>query len=72
MPLSKVKQALYQKERRRRLGMIISCVIPEVPLYNPTEHRVGDTVRVLKGRREVVVTIPEVDADGNAIPDYEH
>ena len=40
-----------------------------IPLYNPSIHKAGDTVRVLKGKREVTLTIPELDADGHPI-DY--
>ena len=79
MPLSKVKQAEYM--RRYRAGVIpsvipkatqsvTSSVIPNPPLYNPSLHRAGDTVRVLRGKREVTVVIPKLDADGNVIPDY--
>ncbi len=35
------------------------------PLYNPSVHRPGDTVRMYKGN--VTATIPELDADGNVI-----
>ena len=40
-----------------------------IPLYNPQVHRAGDTVRMTKGKREVIVTIPELDADGYAVYD---
>jgi len=46
-------------------------VKPNIPLYNPVIHKAGDTVRVLKGKREVTITIPGLDAEGNPIPDYE-
>lgn len=36
-----------------------------VPLYNPSKHRPGDTVRMISGK---VVTIPELDADGQPVP----
>ena len=41
-----------------------------IPLYNPRIHRTGDTVR-MKDRtgHMVVVTMPELDADGNVIYD---
>ena len=42
---------------------------PKVPLYNPQIHRAGDIVRMTKGKREVIVTIPEFDADGYAVYD---
>jgi len=38
-----------------------------IPLYNPSIHRVGDTVKVQKGKRLVTVTIPQLDADHNPI-----
>ena len=40
-----------------------------IPIYNPAIHKAGDTVRIFKGKREVIVTIPELDAEGNSIPD---
>ncbi len=61
----------YQREyMRKRRASVRPLVRPEVqpetdiPLYNPSKHRAGDTVRV-NGK---VVRIPELDADGNAIP----
>ena len=42
-----------------------------IPVYNPDGHyQVGDTVLVMRGRRLVETVIPEVDADGNAIPEF--
>ena len=70
MPLSKAKQAEYQRERRKQLGMTESKIIPKIPLYNPSIHRIGDTVKVLKGKCEVITIIPALDADGNLIPEY--
>ena len=74
----------YQREymRRRRAGLTRSNtrsnngsnngdVKPNIPLYNPAIHRAGDTVKVLRGKREVIITIPRLDAGGNPIPDYE-
>ena len=78
MPLSKVKQAEHMRRYRARYNVIPKAsqsvtpgVIPNTPLYNPSQHKAGDTVRVLRGQREVTVVIPKLDADGNAIPDYE-
>lgn len=62
MPLSKKRN----KERMRQNRLHIFDVQP-IPLYNPSNHRPGDTVRVIRGKREVVITIPELDANGNAI-----
>lgn len=41
-----------------------------IPLYNPAIHRAGDRVLVKPGKSKklVEVVIPEVDADGNAVP----
>ena len=41
-----------------------------LPRYNPAIHRPGDTVLVLRGKRWLPYLIPEVDASGQAIPDY--
>lgn len=65
MPLSKKRD----RERKRQFRLESKKVQPDIPLYNPSLHRSGDTVRVLRGKREVVVTIPILDADSNAIPD---
>jgi len=39
------------------------------PLYNPSIHKPGDTVMMYKGKGLVTTIIPELDADGNVIPD---
>lgn len=39
-------------------------------LYNPMKHRHGDRVMVQRGKQLVEVVIPELDADGQPIPDY--
>ena len=61
MPLSKRRD----RERKRQVGLEKREIQPNIPLYNPSTHRIGDKVRV--GEREIV--IPEIDADGNTIPD---
>ena len=44
---------------------------PNIPLYSPYEHyESGDRVLVQRGKRMVETVIPEVDAEGNAIPGY--
>lgn len=45
-------------------------VQPDIPLYNPSIHKSGDTVRMYQGNRLVVMTIPFKDADGSPIPEY--
>ena len=62
MPLSKARD----RERKRLLRLENKKVQPKsVPLYNPLVHGAGDTVR----RAGRIVTIPELDADGNVIPE---
>ena len=96
MPLSKAKQAEYQRERRARLklGRTQPIVIPKQgilsnlrelmstagrgepssfedghlsppPVYDPRIHKAGTTVMV-KG---VTMVVPELDADGQAVPE---
>lgn len=66
MPLSKQKQAEWMRAYRRRYN-----VIPKVtPLYNPYRHKAGDQVMVRQGKRLVEAVIPNLDADGNVIPEY--
>ncbi len=67
MPLSK----LMNRERMRQIRLhnpeLKDPVQPKIPMYNPTFHRAGDTVRMIRGNKTVVVTIPELDADGQPI-----
>jgi len=62
MPLSKARD-----RERKRIARLERAIVQPNPLYNPAIHRAGDTVRVLRGKREVTVTIPQLDADGNII-----
>ena len=39
-----------------------------VPLYNASIHRAGDRVRVFDGNRLVEMVVPELDADGQPVP----
>ena len=41
---------------------------PIVPLYNASVHKAGDRVRVFDGHRLVEMVIPELDADGQPVP----
>ena len=73
MPLSKARNRERMRAIRLHKALQSGVVQPEqeviIPLYNPSIHRAGDTVRVIKGRREIVTTIPELDIDGNIIPE---
>lgn len=40
----------------------------DIPWYDPTTHKAGDKVRMKKDGQVLIVTIPELDADQNAIP----
>jgi len=44
-------------------------VKPVIPWYNASIHRAGDTVRMMQRNREVVVTIPLIDAEGYSYED---
>ena len=55
------------KERRLHARKPKGVVQPIAPLYNPSIHRAGDTVIMLRGGRRVQVTIPSIDADGQPI-----
>ena len=50
---------------------VTSSIVDAIPLYNPAIHRAGARVRIQRGKREVTITIPGLDAEGNPIPDYE-
>ena len=39
-----------------------------VPLYNPAIHKSGDTVRIFRYGKEVIMKIPLQDVDGQPIP----
>lgn len=39
------------------------------PTYDPQKHKPGDTVKVKRGSRWLTITIPNLDAEGNSIPD---
>jgi len=58
----------------RILGLTSKDVQPKetIPIYNPAMHKAGDRVLVRPpySKKLIEVTIPEVDMDGNAIPDY--
>lgn len=45
-------------------------VQPKVPLYNPAIHKAGDTVMMMLSKtRPRIIKIPEIDAEGNPIPE---
>ena len=64
MPLSKKRD-----KERKRLARLENKNVQPVPLYNPSIHRAGDTVRILKFGKYHAITIPELNADGQPIPD---
>lgn len=69
MPLSKTRN----KERMRliRLHAKKQDGVVQPELYNPLNHRPGDKVLVKRGKRLIETVIPELDADGNPMPDYD-
>jgi len=64
MPLSKVKQAEYQKQRRRnlKLGMTMKRVIPKTDALQSKSSHLKDI-----GNSKLP---PELDASGEIIPEY--
>jgi len=72
MPLSKVRQAEYMREYRKRIRYnvipnLTSPVIPkvdtsiikgDVPFYNPAVHKTGDLVRIWQNGKQIEVTVP--------------
>ena len=72
MPLSKKRDRERKRLERVKIRLDkqlcppqeIKPVQPSIPLYNPSTHRAGDTVRILKGKRQVTITIPELDGEG--------
>ena len=69
MPLSRQRNRDRMRLNRLHTKIETADVQPNIPLYDATAHRSGDTVRMLRGKREVIVTIPELDADGQWIPE---
>jgi len=67
----KERDRAWHRDKMRERRTVTPVVTPTVQpkLYNPTEHRVGDTVLIQQGKRQVTVTIPELDADGQPIPE---
>ena len=43
----------------------------ELPLYDPTIHRPGDRVLIRAGNKLVETVIPELDAGGQPVPNYD-
>lgn len=74
MPLSKERKAEYNKKyyRGRKLSILkpIQIPKPDIPLYNPAKHRPGDRVRIIRAGTVIETTIPELDADGHPMPEY--
>ena len=42
-----------------------------IPWYNPSVHVPGDRVRVRQGKGFTEVVIPELDAGGQPVPEYD-
>ena len=51
------------------LGVAKTELVQPIPIYNPRIHKLGDVVRKWVKGRYVEVTVPEIDADGNPIPE---
>ena len=66
----KLRAQGLKMEGNRIVGVSKGVPLDRVPLYNPAIHRPGDRVRVQRGRRVIETVIPEIDGEGNAIPDY--
>jgi len=48
----------------------VAQVEPGLPIYNPAIHKPGARVLMKTPRGLVGVIVPEIDAEGNAIPGY--
>ena len=65
--LARARKALADAENHIKLGYnVIPSESP--PLYNPAIHKPGDTVRMVRYGKEVIVRIPLLDGDGHPIP----
>ena len=66
-PFAQLKAKYDYREGNEKPSSLV--VRPKPPLYNPyKKYKAGDRVMVKWGKRLVETIIPEVDADGNAIP----
>lgn len=45
-------------------------VVSDIPLYDSMIHKPGDVVRIWRGKQLITVTIPEVDVEGQIIPEW--
>lgn len=70
MPLSKHRNKVRMRLIRLHNKETEVPVQPEVSIYNPSIHKAGDTVLVYRGKRLVETTIPELDGDGNPVPEF--
>ena len=70
MPLSKARDR-GRKRLAKQARLENSQFQPDIPLYNPSNHKIDDRVLVYKGRRLVETVIPQIDADGNPIYEEE-
>lgn len=67
MPLSKARNRERMRQFRLHAPKRVELVQPNIPLYNPMKHGVGDRVLVQRGKHLVDIVIPELDADGQPI-----
>jgi len=58
-----VKDVLYRGAEKSSTNVTLP------PIYDKTKSKVGEVVRIPKGRGFVVTTVKDVDAEGNIIPD---
>jgi len=42
----------------------------EPPLYNSVIHRAGDVVKIVQRGKLITIKIPELDEEGNAVPEF--
>lgn len=67
-PTVKPKIPGLKMDGNRILGL--ADVQPIIPVWSPCEHyEPGDKVLVRRGKRMIETVIPEIDADGNPMPD---
>jgi len=70
------KQGLNTGSKQDHLRQVIKNIdnklqesVTKIPLYDPMIHKPGDRVTVLKGKRQVEIIIPQLDDDGNPMPE---
>lgn len=71
-PISNLNTVRVVQPKLEELRQLIRSIEnkPVIPIYNPDIHRPGDRVLMKSpySKKMIEVVIPELDADGNAMP----